>query len=158
MITIKDILLPVCIEVSSEVTSKKAALQRLASLLAKGFPEINPAQVFDTLIARERLGSTGLGAGVAIPHGRVATATRAIGAFISTAEGIDYDAIDNGEVDLLFALIVPENATDTHLEILAQLAQLFSDAELLRRLRAADSVTDVQRILIPLKDQYQVAG
>jgi PTS system nitrogen regulatory IIA component len=86
--------------------------------------------VFDSLFARERLGSTGLGQGVAIPHGRIKGLKEAIGAFVRLAQPVPFDAPDGGPVSLVFVLLVPEKATEKHLQILSELAQMFSDKAL----------------------------
>jgi PTS system nitrogen regulatory IIA component len=116
-------------------SSKKRSLELLSRLLSSGLPAYSDGELFDSLIARERLGSTGLGHGVALPHGRLSGLSEPIAAFVTLESGIDYDAIDNRPVDLLFALLVPEESTDEHLQILARLAAMFSDADLCRGLR-----------------------
>ena len=80
---------------------------------------------------------TGLGHGVAIPHGRVKDSDKTLIALIKLDQGIDYDAVDNQPVDLLFALLVPEHSTDEHLQLLSQLAEMLSDRDLVKQLRAA---------------------
>jgi PTS system nitrogen regulatory IIA component len=125
------------ISCNTQSASKKRALEQLSQLLAANQETLTQNQVFDSLISRERLGSTGLGHGVAIPHGRLKESDTTLAAFIKLQEGIDFDASDNQPVDLLFALLVPEEATDEHLQLLAQLARMFSDEELVRQLRSA---------------------
>lgn len=144
---IADILSPGRVLCDVEATSKKAVLERLASLVAAEVPQHTPAEIFDSLIARERLGSTGVGHGVAIPHGRLGHCDRAYGAFMRTHASVDFDAIDRQPVDLFFALLVPEQATDAHLHLLAQLAEMFSDKQLLERLRAEQSPDDLFELL-----------
>ena len=120
-------------------TSKKSALEKLAELIASGSPDLTQSEVFECLFSRERLGSTGLGNGIALPHGRLKNGKQTLAAFIRLQSGIDYDAIDHKQVDLLFALLVPEESTDEHLKILSTLAELFSDKDFLDRLRAEQS-------------------
>lgn len=115
--------------------SKKRLLEEMGALLASSCDEILEAQVFDKLIERERLGSTGLGHGIGLPHARMPGVSKACGAFIQLAEGIDYDAIDQKPVDLVFGLLVPEQATEEHLKLLAHLASLFSNQDLCQQLR-----------------------
>ncbi|MDG4596140.1 MAG: PTS sugar transporter subunit IIA [Candidatus Contendobacter sp.] len=119
----------------SEVTSKKRVIEVLSELLAKGQANLTARPIFDSLIGRERLGSTGLGHGVALPHGRFVHSQRAIGAFVKLKQGVDFDAIDRQPVDLVFGLLVPDHYTDEHLKILAHLAEMFSDRMFCRRLR-----------------------
>lgn len=123
--------------------SKKRVLEQMSKLIAGGQQTLNQTEVFDSLIARERLGSTGLGHGVAIPHGRVKNGTETVGAFIQLQTPIDFDAVDGEPVDLLFGLLVPEQSTQEHLELLAQLAEMFSDAQFVSGLRAATSGADL---------------
>jgi PTS system nitrogen regulatory IIA component len=129
------------------VTSKKRALEVLSLLISGGADSLSPNDVLDCLRAREKLGSTGLGHGVAIPHGRTRHCERAIGAFLRVREGVDYDAADREPVDLMFALLVPERSTDEHLQILARLAELFSDADLRQRLRGCDDCAAIYDLL-----------
>jgi len=121
-----------CAEV--EANSRKRALEIASDLLAANHPDLSARTLFDELMNRERLGSTALGEGVAIPHCR-APSEGIIGAFIKLAEPLDYDAPDGAPVDLLFVLIVPPEETNAHLEVLAVLARLFQDPESRRRLR-----------------------
>ncbi len=119
-----------------DITSKKRALELLGSLMAiKGLRE---RDIFDSLVSRERLGSTGLGQGIALPHGRLAQANQAIGAFIKLKRGIDFDAPDQQPVDLVFGLIVPDYFINEHLMILAQLADMFQDKAFCALLRSTD--------------------
>ncbi|OBS09114.1 PTS IIA-like nitrogen regulatory protein PtsN [Acidihalobacter prosperus] len=121
----------------ADIHSKKRALEALSELLAQG-GQVSSHEVFDTLLARERLGSTGLGHGVAIPHGRMTGLKETQAAFIKLSGGIDFDAPDQQPVDLLFALLVPEDSASEHLETLSRLAQLFSDPVAVQQLRTAD--------------------
>jgi len=130
-----------------EISSKKSALEELGKLIAATDPSLTYAEIFSCLITREKLGSTGLGNGVAIPHCRFADSTNTIGAFLQLKEAIDYDAIDQQPVDLIFALLVPENSTDEHLQILSTLAEIFSDNSLLARLRVESKPEEIFKIL-----------
>jgi PTS system nitrogen regulatory IIA component len=127
--------------------SKKAALETLASLIAGADPALTQTEVFNSLITRERLGSTGLGQGVALPHGRLKDGEQTLGAFIRLESAIDFDAVDHKPVDLLFALLVPEESTDEHLQILSHLAELFSQPEVLNRLRTEKSKEGIFSVL-----------
>ena len=122
------------------VTSKKKALEELSNLLAAGAANLSNQEVFNSLVGREKLGSTGLGHGVAIPHGRVSGIDRSVGAFMKLKHPVDYDSHDGNPVDLVFGLLVPNNASDTHLKHLAAVAEMFSDDAFCTKLRgAADS-------------------
>jgi len=123
----------------SEMTSKKRVIEVLSELLATEQSDLTARLIFDSLIGRERLGSTGLGHGVALPHGRFNQSEHAIGAFLKLKKGVDFDAADQKPVDLVFGLLVPEHYTDEHLKILAYLAEMFSDRAFCQQLREADS-------------------
>ncbi len=134
------------ISVDPEVSSKKRAIELLSHLLSQG-SEHSGNEIFDVLLGRERLGSTALGEGIAIPHGRIKGLKQPLGAFIKLHEGIDYDSPDKRPVDLLFTLIVPENCTEDHLRILAQLARLFRDKETVDHLRQCNDRECIFNIL-----------
>jgi PTS system nitrogen regulatory IIA component len=136
---ITDLITAERVVCNREVSSKKRGLELLGELIAKGQEDLSVREIFESLIGRERLGSTGLGHGVALPHGRLNQSKRALGAFLKLRQGIDFDAIDKQPVDLIFALLVPEHFTDEHLKILAYLAEMFSDQGFCEQLRAADS-------------------
>ena len=131
-----------------EVTSKKRLLESLAELLAPARPRCSPSAVFDLLNERERLGSTGLGEGVALPHARIAGIDDAVGAFVQLEQGVSFDAPDDRPVDLAFGLLVPEAATEAHLNLLAELAGRFNEARLRAALREA---TDASTLLALLR-------
>lgn len=119
--------------------SKKRLLEISAELIASKIPDVSATQIYDALIAREQLGSTGLGDGIAIPHCRIQRCQKTIGSLVSLAEPVDFDAIDNKPVDLLFFLLVPENTLTGHLDTLRMLAENFSNPDFCRRLRAAET-------------------
>ncbi len=116
-----------------EVSSKKRLFEQ-AGLLFENNQGVARSLVFDSLFARERLGSTGLGQGVAIPHGRIKGLKEAVGAFVRLKSAVAFDAPDGQAVGLLFVLLVPEQANETHLQILSELAQMFSDREFRKQL------------------------
>jgi PTS system nitrogen regulatory IIA component len=148
MIKLSDLLGKEHILVAGDISSKKRVLELLSESVAGKISELTAAEIFDSLVTRERLGSTGLGHGVAIPHARLKSVSRPIAAFLKLREGIDYDAIDGEPVDLFCALVVPDQSTDEHLKILALLAEMFSDHDLCTRLRAAESSSDIHTLLI----------
>ena len=137
MTAINQIISPESIDCNVEALSKKRALERLSELISSSESSLSASEVFESLLARERLGATGLGHGVAIPHGRVKNTDHILGAFIKLKSGVDFDAIDNQPVDLLFALLVPEESTDEHLQVLAALASMFNDESFRETLRHA---------------------
>jgi len=147
MIRMIDLLSPRRVALRSRVGSKKRALEILSDLIVQDNAGINQTEVFNSLWERERLGSTGLGHGVAIPHGRIKGVDRAMCAFLRLAEGMDYDAADDRPVDMACALLVPAESTSEHLNILALLAEMFSDEELCTQLRAARSDQELFTLL-----------
>jgi PTS system nitrogen regulatory IIA component len=136
-----------------DIGSKKRLLEVLGELLATDDPALQPETVFERLLERERLGSTGLGHGIALPHARVKEVREAVGAFVQLQRGVDFDAIDEKPVDLAFALLVPESATEIHLQLLSRLATMFSDAKLRNDLREAGSAEEVLEILDAWEDR-----
>ena len=133
-----DIIDPARIVTGVHVTSKKRALELVSELLATSTPELGQSEVFTALLGREKLGSTGLGHGVALPHGRLGTCGKPVGALAVLAEPIDFDAVDGQPVDILFAMLVPEASTEEHLLLLGQLAELFDNLEHCKQLRNSD--------------------
>ncbi len=144
---ISDILTPERMLCHVEVTSKKRVLEYFSKLLATDTLSLTSHEILDSLLARERLGSTGLEKGIAIPHARVAECHVTLAAFLQLEKGIDFDAADKQPVDLLFALVVPENSTEEHLKILAQLAQMFSEDEFCEKLRTLENDQDKFNLL-----------
>lgn len=119
------------------VTSKKRAFEQ-AALLFENNQGVSRSTVFDSLFSRERLGSTALGHGVAVPHGRIPNLNKPAAAFMRLTNAIPFDAPDNQNVNILVILLVPENATQEHLEILASLAKTLSNAETREQLQSLD--------------------
>ncbi len=132
---IAEILSPDRVSQGHTFTSKKKTLEELAALLARGVPGVQAADILTSLAAREKLGSTGLGHGVAIPHGRMAGVSQSVGAFMRLKHPLDYDAHDGQPVDLVFGLLVPQGATETHLKHLAAIAEMFSDSTFCQKAR-----------------------
>ncbi len=131
----------------SAALSKKRTLQEMGRLLALSSAELTENGVFDKLLEREKLGSTGMGQGIALPHARIQGLKQACGACILLEQAVDYDAIDDTPVDLVFGLLVPESATEEHLKLLSGLAALFRDPDFCERLRQADSARDLFDLL-----------
>jgi PTS system nitrogen regulatory IIA component len=136
---ISDLLNPERIRFDVQSSSKKRLLELISEELARNTDEFSKREIFESLCARERLGSTGLGKGVAIPHGRVKGSQHVQASFIRLKKPLPFDAVDGQPVDLLFCLAVPEDCGEDHLKLLAQVAEMFSDPELLQELREAKS-------------------
>lgn len=128
-----------------DVSSKKRIFEQVG-LLVENKIGVARSEVFECLFAREKLGSTGLGQGVAIPHGRTQGLKEAIGVFVRVKEPVPFDAPDGQPVNLLFILLVPEEATDVHLQVLSELAQKFSSKEIRERLLTAQDQQAVKLV------------
>lgn len=146
MTLLSQLLPPANVKLGIQATSKKALFEQAAALFC-GSQLLNHAQVMSSLMERERLGSTALGQGIAIPHGRVKGLREAVGAFLRADVPLEFEAPDGKPVSLIFVLLVPERATDQHLQILSELAQMFSDRDVRRQLSQASDGDEAQRII-----------
>lgn len=148
---IADILTPERMLCGVQANSKRRVLEHLSRLFAKHNPDLDSDEIYQHLFERERLGSTGIGKNVAIPHARMANLEHTMAAFIQLEQGVDFDAIDGERVDLTFALLVPQSATheqETHLKTLAHLAAMFSDDDWREQLRNAASVAKKYQLML----------
>jgi PTS system nitrogen regulatory IIA component len=144
MSLLAQLLPPGHVLLNAELTSKKRLFEQVG-LLVEGSRGIARSIVFDSLFAREKIGSTGLGQGIAIPHGRIKGLKDAVGVFVRLSQPLPFDAPDGQPVNLVFALLVPEQATERHLEILSELAERFSDPDFRDSLIAAPDAETVFR-------------
>ena len=144
---IASILTSDCVLFQQECNSKKRILENIASHLCTQNPSLDSGNVFSALIARERLGSTGIGQGIAIPHCRIPGCTGTIGVLVTLKQPVDFDAIDNAPVDIIFVLVVPEDNDQEHLTTLAALAEFFSDKDRQRQLRKAKNPDMLYKII-----------
>jgi PTS system nitrogen regulatory IIA component len=140
-------LLPASNVVVDLQASSKKRLFEQAGLLFENQHGIARSQVFDSLFAREKLGSTGLGQGVAIPHGRIKGLKDALCAFVRLGQPVPFDAPDGQPVTLVFVLLVPEQATEKHLQILSELAQMFSDKALREQMAQAPDAAALHQMV-----------
>ncbi len=152
--SLTDLVAPQAVIPALKVNGKKQALQELAAKAAEltGRPE---REISDVLLQREKLGSTAIGAGIAIPHGKLAKLERIVGLFARLERPIDFEALDGQPVDLVFVLLAPEAAGADHLKALARIARLLRDPELAKKLREA---RDPQAIYAVLSATSPVAG
>lgn len=141
-----DLLQQEAIFPALKVNSKKQLLQELAVKAAKltGLPE---REVFDVILQRERLGSTGVGHGIAIPHGKLNAIDRITGVFARLDTPVDFEALDDQPVDLVFLLLAPEGAGADHLKALSRIARVLRDQDLAAKLRATDSASAIYAFL-----------
>ena len=132
---LEDILTPERCYCEIKGVSKNRLLKIISENIEGEVNYLQANQIFDSLMSRERLGSTGLGKGIAIPHCRVPSCNEVIGCLVTLEKPIEFDAVDSKPVDLLFVLIVPEQKTDEHVKVLAMLAELFNDESFCSTLR-----------------------
>ncbi|GLP95833.1 PTS IIA-like nitrogen regulatory protein PtsN [Paraferrimonas sedimenticola] len=131
---IKTILVPGCAQCATP-GSKKKVLQLISELAAEQAPALSQEDVFEALLAREKMGSTGIGNGIAIPHGKLENIDKPIAVLVKCETPIPFDAIDNQPVDLLFALFVPNDDAKLHLKTLSQMAATLADKRICKQLR-----------------------
>jgi PTS system nitrogen regulatory IIA component len=143
---ISDLLKPEAVISGLKASSKKQALQELAKHAAQ-ITGVNDRRIFETLLERERLGTTGVGNGIAIPHGKLSDFKRLYGVFARMDKPIDFDAIDEQPVDLIFLLLAPEGAGADHLKALARVSRLLRDASVCEKLRGADTADGLYMLL-----------
>ena len=148
MIRLETILTPGRSLVNVPGGSKKRALEQIANLIGREVPELDTQAVYEALIAREKLGSTGFGNGIAIPHCRLQGCEAPVSALLHLDAPIDFDAIDGAPVDLLFVLLVPEAATDAHLELLRQIASMLDRKDVRDKLRSASSNEALYQVVV----------
>lgn len=136
---LNELIAPERVLANATAESKKRALEVLSELLGKNRPALNEADILQSLVARERLGSTAIGGGVAVPHGRLEGLDDAVGALIRLSTPVDYQAEDRIPVDLMFALLLPQTCSREQADIVAAASWRFSDPELRKRLRDAST-------------------
>ena len=154
MILIEQILTPGRCLVNVPGGSKKRVLEQIAGLVVRDLPDLDSQNIFESLIAREKLGSTGFGNGIAIPHCRLAGCSTPFCAVLHLESAVDFDAIDGAPVDLLFVLLVPEEATDDHLELLRQIASMLNRSEVRDSLRQAQSSERLYQLVLDAQSAH----
>ena len=153
---IADLLSPNAVVAHLKAANKKQVLQEVAAKAAAltGLPE---RRIFETLMERERLGSTGMGQGIAIPHGRIAGVSRMTGLFAQLANPVDFDAMDDQPVDLVFLLLAPVGAGADHLKALARVSRLLRNQSICEKLRVASDASALFSLLTEPTDASQAA-
>lgn len=144
--SITSLLAPDRIFTDADISSKKRLLEFIAQKAADSL-FLPQNIIFNKLLERERLGSTGLGKGFAVPHARLSDITEACAYFVKLEKGINYDAVDHQAVDLIFVLFIPEASTEEHLQILASLAKIFSQSAVAERIRSCLSANDIIELI-----------
>lgn len=154
MIRIENILTPGRSLVNVSGGSKKRVLEQIAAVIAQDVPGLDAQNIFESFIAREKLGSTGFGNGIAIPHCRMPGCTTPLSAVVHLEAPVDFDAIDGAPVDLLFVLLVPEEATDEHLELLRQIASMLDQETVRDRLRNATTGEELYQAVVDIQNGH----
>ncbi len=138
-----------CTKSAVHCSSKKRALELISEIAAESLNQ-NPLTLFEYLLNREKMGSTGIGHGIAIPHARIFNNAQAVGVFIQCVQPFDFGAVDNQPVDLLFALFVPDEQCNVHLKTLSFIAEKLGNKQICRQLRAANSDQALYDIIVSI--------
>ena len=142
-----DLLSPARILAGVRINSKKRLFELISTTLARKNPELNSREIFESICAREHLGSTALGNGIAVPHGRINGTEEVQALFLQLIKPLPFDADDGKPVDLIFALTVPQQCTRDHKKLLSDIVDRFSDSELLEQLRNTADVSELWQLL-----------
>ncbi|MFT5234993.1 MAG: PTS system nitrogen regulatory IIA component [Shewanella sp.] len=127
--------------------SKKKVLELISDLAAVQYPSLSSQEIFESLLAREKMGSTGIGNGIAIPHGRLANISQPVAVLIKCEEPIAFDSIDKQPVDILFALLVPADQCEQHLSTLSAMAEKLNDKLILKQLRKTKDESELYQVI-----------
>ncbi len=136
-----------CTKSAVQCSSKKRALEIISEIAASHTGQ-NSTELFECMLSREKMGSTGIGNGIAIPHARMSSSDNAVAVLLQCEEPIEFDSIDNRPVDLLFALLVPEEQCKEHLKTLSSMAERLNDKQILKQLRKAQSDEELYNIMV----------
>jgi PTS system nitrogen regulatory IIA component len=151
---ITDILSPDMVIADLKGTTKPEVLNELAKALTSKYKEISLADLTAVLAERERLGSTAIGDGIAIPHGKLRGVTKIIGAFGRHVQGVDFDSLDGGPSQLFFVLLAPEDSASLHLKALARVSRLLKESSFRERLLAAKDADELYRLIKEEDSKY----
>jgi len=144
---LSDILSLDCVLCHTPSNNKKRLLEKICQLAITKVIDIDEDELLDSLLDREKMGSTGIGNGIAIPHGRIPNSNKAVAVIITTEQAIDFDAIDNRHVDVFISLFVPKDSCQTHLDTLQNIAKLFSDKKIVKQVRKCRAQQDLYTII-----------
>jgi PTS system nitrogen regulatory IIA component len=144
---LQDILTLDCTLCAVKGTSKKKLLEIISTTAADKIDNLDTHQLFESLMAREKVGSTGIGNGIAIPHGRLSNTSQVIAVLLTSEQAVEFDAIDNRNVDIIIALFVPEESCQQHLDTLQSIAQIFSDKKTAKKVRKSKSSQEIFDII-----------
>lgn len=144
---LSDVLSKDCTKSSVQCKSKKRALEIICDIVSNQ-TGLNANELFESILSREKMGTTGIGNGIAIPHARIKSTDKAVAVLLQCETPIEFDSIDNRPVDLLFALLVPESQCKEHLQTLSKMAERLNDKQVLKQLRNATSDNELYDIMI----------
>jgi len=144
---LQDILTLDCTLCAVRGTSKKKLLEIICETAAKKINNLDTCQLLQSLMIREKVGSTGIGNGIAIPHGRLANTSQVVAVLLTSEQAIEFDAIDNRAVDIFIALFVPEESCQQHLDTLQSIAKIFSDKHIAKQVRRCQSSEELFNII-----------
>jgi len=142
-----DLLSPARILAGVRVSSKKRLFELISTTFTRKSPDLNPREIFESICDREHLGSTALGNGIAVPHGRIEGTEEVQALFLQLIKPLPFDADDGQPVDLIFTLIVPKDCTGDHKKLLSDIVERFSDADLLEKLRSSEDANEIWQLL-----------
>jgi len=151
---IKGLLQPEDIIPDLAATTKEEALDEMAGRVSRQHPGLDREEIIRILLERERLGSTGIGDGVAIPHGKLKRLDQPVMAFARSLKGVDYNAIDSRPVNLLFLILAPEAAVGVHLKILARISRILKDAAVRTTLLEAPDAAELHAVILKQDSRY----
>lgn len=141
-----------------QASSKKGLLDQVAQLAAASCENLNEQEIFDALVSREKLGSTGIGEGIAIPHCRLGHCQTPLALLLKLTQPVDFDAVDNRPVDLVFVLLVPQENPEQHLKTLSHLATLFNDEQYRQELRSAEDTHSLFLMAVESEAELRLAS
>jgi PTS system nitrogen regulatory IIA component len=144
---LQDILTLDCTLCTVKGTSKKKLLEIISATAAKKIDNLDTHQLFESLMAREKVGSTGIGNGIAIPHGRLSNTSQVIAVLLTSEQAVAFDSIDNRDVDIIIALFVPEEKCQQHLETLQSIAKVFSTKQIAKQVRKCQNSLELFNLI-----------
>ncbi|MCP4397355.1 MAG: PTS sugar transporter subunit IIA [bacterium] len=142
-----DILAESSIVADLQASEKTEVLEHLVEAVITTHPELETQEILDVLLEREKLGSTGIGDGIAIPHGKSANVTQIISGFGLSKEGIDFDSLDGKPANLFFLLVAPENSVGVHLKMLARISRMLKNSDFQKKLLQANSQQEIYQVI-----------
>jgi PTS system nitrogen regulatory IIA component len=151
---LSEILKPECIISDLKAHDKKEALEELSQVLTEQDPSLNKGYLLQVLLERERLGSTGIGEGIALPHGKVKKLDRLLISFGRSMEGLGFDSVDEKPAYLFFLLVAPENSAGAHLQALAKISRLLKDSNFRHRLMDANTRDEIFKIIMDRDEEF----